>query len=98
MAISDEYREKMKEHYTRIVYQMSQNKLFIAVGLELISIDVIFDDNDSFKLKDITFAYYNPVTNTIHINIEDPFFTKATSENDRIGKLFFIVSYFGGLL
>ena len=91
MAISDEYREKMREHYTRIVYQMSQNKLFIAVGLELISIDVVFDDNDSFKLKDITFAYYNPITNSIHINIEDPFFTKATSENDRIGKLFFIV-------
>lgn len=91
MAISDEYREKMKEHYTRIVYQMSKDKLFVAVGLELISIDVILDDNESFKLKDMTFAYYNPITNTMHINIEDPFFTKATSEHDRIGKLFFIV-------
>lgn len=91
MAISDEYRKKMKEHYTRIVYQMSKNKLFIAVGLELISIDVILDDNDSFNLKDVTFAYYNPITNTIHINIEDPFFTKAISEQDRIGRMFFIV-------
>lgn len=91
MAISDEYRKKMKEHYTRIVYQMSKNKLFIAVGLELISIDVILDDNDSFGLKDVTFAYYNPITNTMHINIEDPFFTKAISEQDRLGRMFFIV-------
>ena len=91
MAISDEYREKMKEHYTRVVYQMSKNKLFIAVGLELISINVVLDDNDSFNLKDITFAYYNPIANTMHINIEDPFFTKAISEQERIGRMFFIV-------
>lgn len=91
MAITTEYLEKMKEHYTRILYQMSKDKLFVAVGLELISIDVVFDDNKSFELKDLTFAYYNPIENCIHINIEDPFFIKASSEQDRIGRLFFIV-------
>lgn len=91
MAVTTEYLEKMKEHYTRIVYQMSKDKLFVAVGLELISVDVVFDDNESFKLKDFTFAYYNPIENCIHINVEDPFFIKATSEQERIGRLFFIV-------
>lgn len=91
MAVSNEYRENMKETFTRIVYHMSKDKLFVAVGLELVSIDVVFDDNDTFSLKDMTFGFYNPLTNTIHINIEDPFFTCCSSEDERAGKLFFII-------
>ncbi len=91
MTITNEYIEKMKTNYTKIVYYMSKDKLFIAIGLELIATNVCMQVNTEFKLKDITFAYYNPIDNTIYINIEDPFFTCASSEDELMAKLFFIV-------
>jgi hypothetical protein len=68
-----------------------KEKLFVSFGLELTATKILFEDNKSFALVGKTFAYFCPIDDSLHINIEDPFFTKCTSEDMRIAKLIFIL-------
>lgn len=63
-----------EKQFQYISYCLTKSKLFVPIGLELNSTSVIFETNDSFALKNITFGYFNPVTNSIHVNVEDAFF------------------------
>ena len=90
MATND-YIEHMKEVCTRVMYYMSKNDLFVAQALELTATNIIFDDNNTFAFKDLTFAYYNPITNSIHINAEDKFFKSVTSVKEENARMFFIL-------
>ena len=77
--------------YLQIVYTMMRTKLFMPVGLELNCTSVFFETNDNFILKDMTFAYYNPINNSIHINIEHPFFTSCSNDIKYEARLAFIL-------
>ena len=83
--------EEIETSYLKIVYNMMKTKLFMPVGLELNCTSVFFETNDTFVLKDVTFAYYNPIDNSIHINIENKFFKECENELERDSKLFFII-------
>lgn len=87
-----EKRQMFNKAYTKVVYEMMRisSKTFISVGLQLNATDLHFDDNESFPLKGFTFAYYNPVDHSIHINIEDEFFN-VNNTNELYAKLFFIL-------
>lgn len=91
MAITNQYRADFERNYTKICYQLLKEKLFVSFGLELTAMNVHFDDNSNFALRGKTFAFYSPVDDSLHVNIEDPFFTRCTSEDIRIAKLIFIL-------
>jgi len=91
MAISAQYRADFEKNYTKVCYQLLKEKLFVSFGLELTAMNVHFDDNSNFALRGKTFAYYSPIDDSLHVNIEDPFFTKCTSEDLRIAKMIFIL-------
>jgi predicted metal-dependent peptidase len=85
------YCNKFETDYVRLVYEMMRTKLFLPMALELNRINVKFQTNSTFALKSFTFGYYNPVDNSICINIEDPFFVSSASHEEKINKLFFIL-------
>ena len=91
MAITNQYRADFERNYTKVCYQLLKEKLFVSFGLELTAMNVHFDDNSNFALRGKTFAFYSPVDDSLHVNIEDPFFTKCTSEDMRIAKMIFIL-------
>ena len=91
MAISEQYRNDFEKNFTKVVYQLLKEKLFVSFGLELTATKILFEDNTQFALIGKTFAYFCPIDDSLHINIEDPFFTKCTSEDMRIAKLIFIL-------
>lgn len=91
MAISAQYRADFEKNYTKICYQLLKEKLFVSFGLELTAMNVKFLDNNTFPLRGKTFAFFNPIADELCINIEDPFFTKCTSEASRIAKMIFIL-------
>lgn len=84
--------------YLYMAYCLTKIPLFVPYGLELANTDVYFETDEEFKLKDVTCAYYNPIKNSIHINVEDKFLTenftgKATIdfEKEFTAKLFFLL-------
>ena len=87
----DNYFDQMSENCTRIIYEMSKHDLFIAYALELTDTNIVLDTNKSFILKDFTFAYYDYLNNSIHINIDDNFFKNVNSNIDRISRLFLVL-------
>lgn len=92
--MTEQYRAFFDQTCMKLMYDMMRTKVFIPIGLELSATNIFFDDNKTFKLKDFTFAFYNPVENSIHINIEDEFFTKCTgikSNAERAARLFFVL-------
>ena len=91
MAISEQYRSTFEKDFTKVVYQLLKEKLFVSFGLELTATKILFEDNNSFALVGKTFAYFCPIDDSLHINIEDAFFTKCTSNDMRIAKLIFIL-------
>ena len=91
MAISEQYFHDFEKNYNIIVYHLLKEKLFISFGLELTATKVRFCSNSNFALAGQTFAYYNPIDDSLNINIEDPFFTRCTSEKQRMAKLIFIL-------
>lgn len=91
MAITAQYRNDFETNFTRVVYQLLKEKLFVSFGLELTATKILFEDNNTFALRGKTFAYFCPVDDSLHINIEDAFFTKCVSEEARIAKLIFIL-------
>lgn len=91
MAISEQYRSTFEKDFTKVVYQLLKEKLFVSFGLELTATKILFEDNTSFALVGKTFAYFCPIDDSLHINIEDAFFTKCTSNDMRIAKLIFIL-------
>ena len=91
MAISAQYRNDFETNFTRVVYQLLKEKLFVSFGLELTATKIIFEDNKTFALVGKTFAYFCPIDDSLHINIEDAFFTKCVSEDMRIARLIFIL-------
>lgn len=68
-----------------------ESKAFVPIGLMLNEMGIYFDTNETFPLKDMTFGFYNPVDNSIHINIEDKFFSNTINHSDKLGNLFFIL-------
>lgn len=91
MAISAQYFNDFEKNYTKVVYQLLKEKLFVSFGLELTATKVRFLSNSNFPLVGKTFAFYNPTDDSLNINIEDPFFTRCTSEDMRIAKMIFIL-------
>lgn len=92
--LTEQYRSFFDSSCMKIIYDMMRTKAFIPVGLDLSSTSIYFNDNNTFPLKELTFAYYNPVENSIHINIEDKFFTECTGAKgtlERTAKLFFVL-------
>lgn len=87
-----EKRQMFNNAYTKVVYEIMRisSKTFISVGLQLNATNLYFDDNESFSLVGFTCAYYNPIDNSIHINIEDKFFD-VKNMNELHAKLFFIL-------
>lgn len=69
-----EYFVNTKNIFNRLSYDFLNEPLFQSLGLDLSAISVVFEDDNSFSLKDVTFGYFNPVDNSIHINIQHPFF------------------------
>ena len=88
------YRAFFEQSCMQIIYNIMRTKTFIPVGLDLSATALYFEDNNTFKLKEMTFAYYNPIENAIHINIEDKYFTDCSGSNaniERAGRLFFVL-------
>lgn len=85
---NDQLFEKM---YCQIGFNFMKDKMFIPIGLELANTNVYFEHDENFMLKDMTFGYYDPITNSIHVNIDDPFFTHCTDNNAKESKLVFIL-------
>ena len=86
-------KEFFENALTKITFDMIRlkSKVFLPVGLELNSLNIVLNTDADFPLKDLTFAYYNPVDKSIHINIEDNFFTESSNENEVTAKLFFVL-------
>lgn len=72
--------KKCEKQFQYISYCLTKSSLFVPIGLELNSTEVIFETANEFALKEYTFGYFNPITNAIHINVEDPFFLKKFYE------------------
>ena len=91
--VTAEYKKIFETALNRITYDMMRmkSKTFLPIGLEINSMAVYFNTNDTFGLTGKTMAYYNPIENSIHINIEDPFFTECTNQVERNSKLFFLL-------
>jgi hypothetical protein len=81
--------ETFEKLFTQISFELMKEKMFIPVGLEMSSTNFYFEEEKEFALKDMTFAFYSPIDNSIHINVEHPFFTY--SENELPGRLLFII-------
>ena len=80
-----------ENQYVKIVHNMMRTKLFMPVGLELNSTSVFFETSKEFALKEFTFGYYNPIDNSIHVNIEHPFFTSCKNEIDYVSRITFVL-------
>ena len=89
-SATPEYRNLFEKSFNKIVFDLMKEKLFVSLGLELTSINIQFMDNSNFPLKDFTFGFYNPIDNTISVNIEDPFFLNTDSDKDLYSKITFI--------
>ncbi len=77
--------------YNRLCYDLLKEPLFQSFGLELSAAVIVFETDDNFALKGATFGYFNPIDSTIHINIQDPFFTVCQNDLERKTKLVFIL-------
>lgn len=71
-----------EKQFQYISYCLTKSKIFVPIGLELNSTSVVFETNKEFALKNMTFGYFNPITNSIHINIEDDFFIPEKNKKD----------------
>ena len=89
--MNTDYKNSFEKSAINVIFNIMKmsSKVFLPVGLELNSMNIYFDLKNEFPLKDMTFAYYNPIENSIHINIEDEFFTSSTNLIEREAKLFF---------
>ena len=89
--MNSDYKNSFEKSAINVIFNIMKmsSKVFLPVGLELNSMNIYFDLKNEFPLKDMTFAYYNPIENAIHINIEDEFFTSSTNLIEREAKLFF---------
>ena len=81
--------ETFEKLFTQISFELMKEKMFIPVGLEMSSTNFYFEEEKEFALKDMTFAYYSPIDNSIHVNVEHPFFNARPEELP--GRLFFIL-------
>lgn len=75
----------------KIVYDLTNDTVFTSIGLELSSMNILLENNDTFILKDLTFGYYNYSDNSIHINIQDQFFTTCKDISHVQSRLMFIL-------
>lgn len=89
----NDYKSLFEKSAINVTYNMMRmtNKVFLPVGLQLNSMNLYFDDNETFALKGLTFAFYNPIENSIHINIEDEFFKSCTNTIERESRLMFVL-------
>lgn len=83
--------EQFEQAFLKIGYWFTKDKMFIPIGLELTNTNVYFEHDEEFTLNNVTFAYYNPIDNSIRINIDDPFFTSCTDRMEREARLIFIL-------
>ena len=89
----DKYKNNFEQMLITVVYDMMrlQSKMLLPVGLELNSMNIYLEGNHNFALKDMTFAYYDAIDNSIRINIEHPVFKNCTNKQDQSAKLFLTI-------
>ncbi len=85
--------DELSKIYNRMVYDFLKEPLFQSFGLELSAVQIKLEDDNGFcrDLKGKTFAYFNPISNSIHVNIQDPFFLNCNNDLERRAKLCFIL-------
>lgn len=87
----DNIKENFEKMFCRINFNFTKDRMFTPIGLELSSTNVFFENENEFVLKDVTFAFYDPIDNSIHINIEHPFFTSCKNNFEKEARLVFIL-------
>lgn len=80
---------EFEQVFTQLSFELMKEKMFIPVGLEMSATNIYFENEDEFALKEMTFAYYSPLDNSIHVNTDHPFFNAVPDE--LAGRLFFIL-------
>ena len=80
---------EFEQVFTQLSFELMKEKMFIPVGLEMSATNIYFEDEKEFALKEMTFAYYSPLDNSIHVNTDHPFFNAVPDE--LAGRLFFIL-------
>lgn len=81
--------EEFEKVFTQLSFELMKEKMFIPVGLEMSATNIYFEEENEFSLRDMTFAYFNPIDNSIHVNTDHPFFNARPEELP--GRLFFIL-------
>lgn len=81
--------EEFEKVFTQLSFELMKEKMFIPVGLEMSATNIYFENEEEFALKEMTFAYYSPIDNSIHVNVAHPFFNARPEE--LAGRLFFIL-------
>lgn len=90
-SIIKKYNFNFSADVNQYIHKLMSDETFLAFGLELSEIKVIIENEDTFELKEMTFAYFNPIENAIHINIDHSFFTKEKSIEMIGAKILFIL-------
>jgi len=73
MTDIERFKEDCARAFQVVEYALLSNKLTTAYALQISKAKVVFETNETFALRDVTFAYYCPTDSSIHINIENPF-------------------------
>ena len=81
--------DTFEKAFMQISFELMKEKMFIPVGLEMSATNIVFENEKEFMLKEMTFAYFSPLDNSIHVNIAHPFFNVKPDELN--GRLFFIL-------
>lgn len=81
--------DEFEKIFTQLSFELMKEKMFIPVGLEMSAMNIYFENENEFSLRDMTFAYFSPVDNSIHVNTDHPFFNAYPDELP--GRLFFIL-------
>lgn len=81
--------DEFEKIFTQLSFELMKEKMFIPVGLEMSATNIYFESENEFALKEMTFAYFSPIDNSIHVNTDHPFFNAYPDELP--GRLFFIL-------
>jgi hypothetical protein len=94
MAKLTEQQLEFENQYILLNYNLIRTKLFLTTGLELNNTSIYFNTNSDFEhfgLLNLTCAFFNPVDNSIHINIEDEFISNSVDKTEKNAKLLFLL-------
>lgn len=97
-------KKQLIEEYSNMImkieYEFLQNKLFQPIGIELTTIPVILDTEETFLFKNMSSgcppAYFDPRNKNIHIFIEHNSFIKRKTSEERYMFLMFLLFHEAG--